>query len=1096
MPLSIRRIHESPWQAFFSGSAISRGIAYAQQGSVLSRRVTLRSDQLVIQGEVATEQGETYAVEVLCHEARGKLVLNTTCTCAVTHYCKHGVALLHALEDLQEPCEQATQEQRAEWDRWFERAALLGSSGGPAAQEHKILGFVLNRASDGSPLPLLRARPAWFRARGSNTYQEVQPFTSGELATRQWVSQVDDAQHALLARLLVAPVVHAQGTHGYSLEGRRGEQLLHDLLATQPCFWRRLPSPLALGPKKDLAWEWQTQDDGTQRLSVHRQLAGVKIARAENLWYVDEASGHIGQLAGDPASVAAAYDMPPLHPELISHVATHWGAVKQLRNLPPPQPLSTANWDANPSAALWLRHADPKKTGTPEDVVFHARLVFDYGGIEVPAYPPNRRASRIHDGRPVLIERDQAYERRSVEAVRQQGFMEAGKSGSGAAGDGGGLQPGDWILKEEGCQDVQALLQRVPLLREAGLEVRFVEDFPYRLLETREPIQIAWSDALEPHLVRLGVYADLEGAQVSLLPLLQGILADKSLSELIATEAHDSPYCCLALDAQRQLVLRREPVRALVSALIEWLDGGPLVEGQLTLPRAAFMALSHLQHTEGLVQVVHSERLTSQQQGGAPANNLQPPAALRTQLRGYQLDGLRWLESLRGMGIGGILADDMGLGKTLQILAHLLLIQQALPQSKPSIVVCPTSVLLQWVEQAAQFAPSLKVLTLRGADRSQQYPLIGQHDLVLTSYPLLVRDLEALLAHDFELAVFDEAQAIKNAQSKTAKAARLLQARRKVMVTGTPLENHLGELWTQMDVALPGLLGNQRSFRRYYRLPIEKFSDTARQAQLRLRLAPFILRRTKSEVAPELPPKTEVLRHIELTEGQRALYESVRVAMHERVCKSIAARGIKQASVVVLDALLKLRQICCDPRLLKGSDPRPAPESAKLDALMLMLPPLIEEGRRILLFSQFTQMLDLIEAEVEKQEWPFVRLDGNTSDREQPIKRFMKGKTPLFLLSLKAGGTGLNLTAADTVIHYDPWWNPAAEVQATDRAHRIGQDKPVFAYKLICAGTIEDRIQALQREKSALAHAILENALEPRNELDMEDIHALFAPIA
>src|SRR5207248_6011643 len=310
--------------------------------------------------------------------------------------------------------------------------------------------------------------------------------------------------------------------------------------------------------------------------------------------------------------------------------------------------------------------------------------------------------------------------------------------------------------------------------------------------------------------------------------------------------------------------------------------------------------------------------------------------------------------------------------------------------------------------------------------------------------------------------------------TKTTQLVCRLDARHRLCLTGTPMENHLGELWSQFAFLMPGLLGDTKRFARVFRTPIEKKQDGERRTVLSGRLKPFMLRRTKSLVAADLPPKTEILRPLELAGPQRDLYETVRVAMHENVRREVAEKGLARSHIVVLDALLKLRQVCCDPRLVKLTAARQVNASAKLEHLMEMLPPLIEEGRQILLFSQFTSMLDLIKPALAEARIDFVELRGNTKDRAGPVAQFQKGKVPLFLISLKAGGTGLNLTAADTVIHYDPWWNPAVENQATDRAHRIGQKKPVFVYKLIAAGTIEERIIELQDKKGQLATATLD----------------------
>jgi SNF2 family DNA or RNA helicase len=309
------------------------------------------------------------------------------------------------------------------------------------------------------------------------------------------------------------------------------------------------------------------------------------------------------------------------------------------------------------------------------------------------------------------------------------------------------------------------------------------------------------------------------------------------------------------------------------------------------------------------------------------------------------------------------------------------------------------------------------------------------------------------------------------------------------------MENHLGELWSQFAFLMPGLLGGAKRFAKVFRTPIEKKQDGERRAVLARRLKPFLLRRTKAMVAADLPPKTEILQPLELVGPQRDLYETVRLSMHEKVREAVAAKGLARSHIIVLDALLKLRQVCCDPRLVKLAAAKRVTVSAKLSHLLEMLPALIEDGRRILLFSQFTSMLDLVKPALGERGIDFVELRGDTADRARPVARFQKREVPLFLISLKAGGTGLNLTAADTVIHYDPWWNPAVEDQATDRAYRIGQKKPVFVYKLVAQGTVEERMLELQRRKKALAAGIYAEGGGAAAALGPADVEHLLAPL-
>ena len=386
----------------------------------------------------------------------------------------------------------------------------------------------------------------------------------------------------------------------------------------------------------------------------------------------------------------------------------------------------------------------------------------------------------------------------------------------------------------------------------------------------------------------------------------------------------------------------------------------------------------------------------------------------------------------------------------------------------------------------------VSVLVLQGPKRRRDFGNIPFANLVLTSYALLQRDIESLKKIDFHLVALDEAQNIKNPAAKVSKAACELKTAHKLCLSGTPIENHLGELWSLMRFLLPGFLGSQEAFRVRFQGPIEKDADEDRKEDLKGRVAPLILRRTKDEVASELPPKTILVHPVELTTGQKDLYETVRATMDRRVRQAIAAQGLEQSRIVFLDALLKLRQICCDPRLLAMEEAHEL-ASAKLDYLGELLGTLLDEGRRVLLFSQFTTMLNLIGEKLKLRGVPYLELTGSSRNRGELVEKFQQGNTPLFLISLKAGGTGLNLTAADTVIHYDPWWNPAAEAQATDRAYRIGQTRPVFVHKLICTGTVEERIQKLQADKSKLADDLLAGTNKVTAP-DEETLRQLLAP--
>jgi SNF2 family DNA or RNA helicase len=479
---------------------------------------------------------------------------------------------------------------------------------------------------------------------------------------------------------------------------------------------------------------------------------------------------------------------------------------------------------------------------------------------------------------------------------------------------------------------------------------------------------------------------------------------------------------------------------------------------------------------------------------GAP-RRVEVPSGLCATLRSYQTEGVAFLQRLRESGVGGVLADEMGLGKTLQTIAHIWTEKVEGRLDAPALVIGPTSLVGNWCREIARFAPALKVVVLHGTERHKRWDDAAKADVVVTTYPVLVRDEEKFAEMRFSSVVLDEAQTIKNARSQARRAVNRIQCEHRVCLTGTPVENHLGELWSIFDWLAPGLLGDQLGFRRFWRQPIEEQRDAERLGALRETVAPYVLRRLKRDVAKELPPKTELQVPVELGGKQRDLYEAIRVAAHADVRKAIHAKGLAASAVTILDALTKLRQVCCDPRLVAMDAARGVTESAKLEAFMSLVGDHLAGGHRILVFSQFTSMLALAGEALHARNVPYLLLTGATRDRQRVVDAFEAGKADIFLISLKAGGTGLNLTSADTVIHYDPWWNPAAQAQATDRAYRIGQKRPVFVHSLYVAGSVEERVILLQQKKRWLSMSILGDA-GPETSLSENDVDALFAPLA
>ncbi len=454
---------------------------------------------------------------------------------------------------------------------------------------------------------------------------------------------------------------------------------------------------------------------------------------------------------------------------------------------------------------------------------------------------------------------------------------------------------------------------------------------------------------------------------------------------------------------------------------------------------------------------------------------INPPQSLNATLRGYQQDGLNWLGFLHEFKFCGILADDMGLGKTIQTISHLSKLKEDKKLDKPVLIIMPTSLIANWKNEIKRFATNLSVLSLHGADRSKRMDQIKEHDIVLSTYALVVRDFNILEKEQFSYIILDEAQKIKNPKTKMSMAIKSLKSDHRLALSGTPIENHLGELWSIFDFLIPGFLGSLNSFKKQFQTPIEKENDKEKQEQLNKRIKPFMIRRTKDEVVDELPEKSEIIKYTQFDTKQAKLYETIRVTMEKKVKDAIEKKGLGNSHITILDALLKLRQVCCDPSLLKMQEALNVNDSAKLELFLDLVEELLSEGKKILVFSQFTSMLSIIQEAIEKKDISYTKLTGSTIDREKVIDKFKSGDADIFLISLKAGGVGLNLVEADTVIHFDPWWNPAVENQATDRAYRIGQTKAVFVYKLIVENTIEEKIIELQKKKQILQENIYDD---------------------
>ncbi len=470
---------------------------------------------------------------------------------------------------------------------------------------------------------------------------------------------------------------------------------------------------------------------------------------------------------------------------------------------------------------------------------------------------------------------------------------------------------------------------------------------------------------------------------------------------------------------------------------------------------------------------------------------------LESTLRDYQKQGVYWMRFLERSGFCGILADEMGLGKTLQTLTWLQLRRENdNAENQPALIICPTSLVDNWAEEAEKFVPDMRVLKMHGGDRHEHWEKVADCDLVVTSYALIRRDLDEYLNHRFSVVALDEAQHIKNRTTQNATTVKKLQAYHKLVLTGTPIENSVTDLWSIMDFLMPGYLGHHKAFRENYELPIQNGGPDAELAQIKLRrkLHPFLLRRLKKDVAKDLPDKIVRVAHCSLSKDQHLVYKKLLESAKKEITSLVDAKGFNKSRMQILKILLQLRQTCCHLDLLKLPNLKSEYPSAKLELFFELVDEALDAGHRILVFSQFTSMLSIIREELEARELKYCYLDGSTKDRQERVRKFNSDRSiPLFLISLKAGGSGLNLTGADMVIHFDPWWNPAVEDQATDRAHRIGQKNTVYSVKLITKGTVEEKVLQMQQKKKSVIDATLEKDGDIGQSLTWNDVQELLS---
>ncbi|WP_192022426.1 SNF2-related protein [Shewanella sp. WPAGA9] len=1058
----------------FSSVQLQKAQNYLIEGRVLEVHASQENHN--VESYVAGSAIEPYRQDITLVNVNHKIVMKSHCTCPVGSNCKHVAAALLALID-----KKPVEEQRlSQWLMQLEKQDLAHATEEDEEKDRII--FTLSSDHHGIFVDFKRSK-----------LNKKQQFNKGsKIALNDvkyhlpwWISPEDSQIISLL-------LSSSKSASKIYLEGEICALALTKMLELGTCFWEENRTPLTLTSKLAPDFVWQETDTRHTQISMSMpELDNWEFIATNPPMFVDLDYLKVGYLNTDLSvdKLKLLQQMPPVPLDKVDDISDKMLRHFSPKSVPVPSEIEFHEIEDPLKVSLTFTMAQLNDSPIMQPVL---QVEFLYGDISIAGRKSREKINLIKQGKvQYQIHRELELEAQALECLESLQLQAIDNSiltynNQHVSYFSLGLMPemvNEWA---------QLTTFGIMTLEDLGYNVEFAADFDLNIVDA--DIEVDLDDDEDSGWFSLSLNADIEGQSVPLLSLVARWLQQNG-------EPDDEQELILPGPNGRFVKIKAKTIKPLISVIQELFQrgGGDVLE----VPRNRADLLNELSESD--IRLLNGERVRHLATKLAEFKGIESvalPTGLNATLRDYQKQGFDWLCFLKEYQLGGILADDMGLGKTLQTLAFLLKSKQMKAQNidsssttsltpRPSLIVCPTSLVGNWYKEAQKFTPELKVLVIHGNKRQALLEKIEEFDVIVTTYPLILRDEMVYSEYSFEHIILDEAQQIKNAQAKVTQALKTFKGQFRLCLSGTPLENHLGELKSLMDFCLPGLLGQHAYFNKEFRGPIEKQADTEKSAILLNRIAPFLLRRTKNEVMSELPEKTIIVQTLELEKDQRNLYESIRLVMEKKLRELFAKQGVSSSHIEFLDALLKLRQACCDPRLVKLEQAQYVEDNAKLTWLTQNVPEMVEEGRKILIFSQFTGMLALIEQEFINMGIPYSKLTGQTRQRQDEIDAFQEGDVPVFLISLKAGGTGLNLTAADTVIHFDPWWNPAAEKQATDRAHRIGQLNPVFVYKLIAQGTVEEKIQEMQQHKQSLADSILAGSAKSQWQGNADDLLAL-----
>jgi SNF2 family DNA or RNA helicase len=1033
----------------FDAKTYSRGFAYYNQKKVLKFDIYEDGEGAwFVRSKVKGTY--VYSQHIDISYAGNRLYLETECDCPVEYRCKHCAAALFQMLNMKHTGHFADLP-----TQWLDTFLKADRPQVPHLPDNPTESFLILRLfrSINSDFDFCKAKilKNGTVSKGTKISEENMFYYYGRSYQYDYLTEED---RKLIEKLIPTKKGDYYGTQ-YRFYGEYGALMLKEIAKSGKGYFRDNTTPLSYDPTpKPLEFQWQKEEE-MYRIVSNLEEGEVVVTATIPPMCINTRTNRLYEIKTEYGTekLACMLDAPVMPEDAVLKITQQIMEKEQDVHFPIPDVMHFEEIKTDPEPSLYLYVKSEGGVILPV-----MELHFFYATHEFNVYPFRREERIVNKKKIYTIVRNEEKERTCRDSLESYGFVYSELlKGYGEASEMG---------RQESIERWRIFMEEViPVLKEHGWSIEIDENFNYSFEYADAVVVNSEEEGGVNPWFELSFNVEFGGRSIALLPIVSSLLQQyDSVEEL-------PPKLNLEFEEGRFLHIASEEIMPILRTVFELFDKQ---KGDILQVKPYDAHLISLDEESSIVWKGSNElRELAKKLRSFEGIELKTPASsLNATLRDYQLFGLSWLSFLHMFRFGGILADDMGLGKTVQTLAFLDLLKSTNRLEGPTLIIMPTSLIGNWKNEIEKFTPNLRYLQLYGPERDQLFEKIEAYDIILTTYQLAQRDAEKYQKEQFFYIILDEAQKIKNPTTKMAVAIKSFNASYRLALSGTPIENHLGELWSIFDFVMPGFLDNLKFFRTFYQFPIEKEHDMGRKELLNKKVAPFILRRTKEEVALELPSKTEIIKRAIFDKKQATLYENIRITMEKKVRDTIKEKGLSKSHITILDALLKLRQVCCHPSLLKLESAKSIKHSAKLELFLELMDELMSEGRKVLVFSQFTSMLSILESEIKKRKYSYSKLTGATRKRDEVIQKFTQGKADIFLISLKAGGVGLNLVEADTVIHYDPWWNPAVENQATDRAYRIGQNKPVFVYKLIVENTIEEQILKLQEKKRQLQNGI------------------------